>query len=76
MDLFLGWIILSLAVGAIGANRNIGLAEGVFLSLFQSPAIGLIFTLVSKSDDQIKFEIELLSNAKKQADHTLNAGEE
>lgn len=74
MDIFLGWIIFSLAVGAIGANRNIGFGGAFFLSLFLSPVIGLIFTLVSKSDDQIKFETELLSNAKKQTEGILNAG--
>ncbi|MFU1859346.1 hypothetical protein ACK8HY_20265 [Sphingobacterium sp. NGMCC 1.201703] len=65
MDIFLGWIIFSLAIGAIGVNRNISFAGAFFLSLFLSPVIGLIFTPVSKSDDQVKFETELLSNAKK-----------
>ncbi|MGE8380760.1 MAG: SHOCT domain-containing protein [Sphingobacterium sp.] len=73
MDIFLGWIIFSLAVGAIGVNRNIGFAGAFFLSLFLSPVIGLIFTLVSKSDDQVKFETELLSNTKKQTDRVLEA---
>ncbi|CAM3433007.1 hypothetical protein [Sphingobacterium prati] len=48
MEIFLGWIIFSLAVGAIGVNRNIGFAGAFFLSLFLSPVIELIFTLVSK----------------------------
>jgi len=73
MDIFLGWIIFSLAVGAIGVNRNIGFAGAFFLSLFLSPVIGLIFTLLSKSDDQVKFETELLSNTKKQTDRVLEA---
>jgi len=75
MDIFLGWIIFSLAVGAIGINRNIGFAGAFFLSLFLSPVIGLIFTLVSKSDDQVKFETELLSNAKKQTEGILKASD-
>jgi len=75
MDIFLGWIIFSLAVGAIGVNRNIGFAGAFFLSLFLSPVIGLIFTLVSKSDDQVKFETELLSNAKKQTEGILKASD-
>lgn len=75
MDIFLGWIIFSLVVGAIGINRNIGFAGAFFLSLFLSPVIGLIFTLMSKSDDQIKFETELLSNAKKQTEGILKAGD-
>ncbi|WP_343566578.1 SHOCT domain-containing protein [Sphingobacterium sp.] len=74
MEIFLGWIIFSLAVGAIGINRNIGFAGAFFLSLFLSPIIGLIFTLVSKSDEQLKFETELLSHAKKQTDGILNVG--
>jgi len=74
MEIFLGWIIFSLAVGAIGVNRNIGFAGAFFLSLFLSPVIGLIFTLVSKSDEQLKFETELLSHTKKQTDGILNAG--
>lgn len=73
MDIFLGWIIFSLAVGAIGVNSNIGFAGAFFLSLFLSPVIGIIFTLVSKLDDQIKFETELLSNAKKQTQGLLKA---
>ena len=75
MDIFWGWIIFSLAVGAIGANKNIGFAGAFFLSLFLSPVIGLIFTLVSKSDDQVKFETELLSNAKKQTEGILKASD-
>ena len=74
MEIFLGWIIFSLAVGAIGINRNIGFAGAFFLSLFLSPVIGLIFTLVSKSDEQLRFETELLSHTKKQTDGILNAG--
>ncbi|OJZ11055.1 SHOCT domain-containing protein [Sphingobacterium sp. 40-24] len=74
MEIFLGWIIFSLAVGAIGVNRNIGFAGAFFLSLFLSPVIGLIFTLVSKSDEQLRFETELLSHAKKQTDGILNVG--
>lgn len=35
--------------------------------------IRLIFTLVSKSDDQVKFETELLLSAKKQTGRGLEA---
>ncbi|ULT25018.1 hypothetical protein KUH03_40190 [Sphingobacterium sp. E70] len=75
MDTFLGWIIFSLAIGSISVNRNIDFAGAFFLSLFLSPFIGLIFKLVSKSDDQVKFETELLSNAKKQTQGFLKASD-
>ena len=75
MEVFLGWIFFSIIVGAIGSNRNIGFVGAFFLSILLSPLIGLIFTLVSKSNEQIEFEKQLLSQNKKQTDGILNANQ-
>lgn len=75
MEVFLGWIFFSIIVGAIGSNRNIGFVGAFFLSILLSPFIGLIFTLVSKSNEQIEFEKQLLSQNKKQTDGIINANQ-
>ena len=51
-----GWFLLSLLVGSIGNNRNIGFWGAFLLSLILSPIIGLIFTLISKSHTQMLLE--------------------
>ena len=51
-----GWFLLSLLVGSIGNNRNIGFWGAFILSLILSPIIGLIFTLISNSKIQILLE--------------------
>lgn len=75
MEVFLGWIFFSIIVGAIGSNRNIGFVGAFFLSILLSPLIGLVFTLVSKSNEQIEFEKQLLSQNKKQTEGILNANQ-
>jgi len=75
MEVFLGWIFFSIIVGSIGTNRNIGFVGAFFLSLLLLPLIRLIFTLVSKSNEQIEFEKQLLSQNKKQTDGILNANQ-
>lgn len=57
----ISWIILSIIIGAVGANRKIGFAGAFFLSLLLSPLIGIIFTVVSKSKETEKYEKEILS---------------
>lgn len=51
-----GWFLLSLLVGSIGNNRNIGFWGAFLLSLILSPIMGLIFTLISKSHTQMLLE--------------------
>ena len=54
MEIFLTWIIFSLVVGFIGTTRKIGFAGAFFASIFLSPLIGLIITLVSKNKEEEK----------------------
>lgn len=49
MITFLGWIFLSIIVGVLGQNKNIGFGWAFFLALIFSPLIGLIIVLVSDS---------------------------
>jgi hypothetical protein len=51
MIFFIVWIALSLIVGAVGSGKKIGFAGAFFLSLILSPLIGLIFAVVSSSED-------------------------
>jgi hypothetical protein len=52
MDIFFGWIILSIIIGFVGSGRKIGFWGTFFLSLVLSPLIGLIFALISKEKDK------------------------
>ena len=54
--MLISWFLLSLLIGAIGNNRNIGFWGSFLLSLILSPIIGLIFTLISKSKIQMLLE--------------------
>ncbi len=47
----LGVVGLSALVGQLGKNRKIGFGWSFALSLFLSPIIGLIITLLSKKKD-------------------------
>jgi hypothetical protein len=56
MELFFGWVLFALLVGAVGSNRKIGFTGSFILSLILSPIIGLIITLFSKTKIQILLE--------------------
>ena len=66
MGIFIGWIIFSIIVGALGSGRKIGFAGAFFLSLLLSPVIGLIITLFSKDKEDEKYKQEVLSTQKQQ----------
>lgn len=53
--IILGWVVFSLIVGVIASDRSIGFWGGFLLSLFLSPIIGIIVTLLS--DAKIKVDI-------------------
>jgi hypothetical protein len=72
----IGWIIFSIIIGVIGANRKIGFLGAFFLSLLLSPIIGLIVTLVSKSNEAEKFENEILVTQKKQQEILENISQQ
>lgn len=59
-------VLLSLLVGMIGSNRNIGFFASFFISILLSPLIGIIFVLFSKRLSDIEFEKNLLNNTKQQ----------
>lgn len=54
------WLILSFIIGAVGSNKKIGFWGAFFISLFFSPFIGLLFTLVSKTRKALVYEESLL----------------
>jgi hypothetical protein len=66
IEVILGWLIFSIIIGALGANRKIGFVGAFFLSLLLSPLIGLIIALTSKSIENEKYETEILEIQKKQ----------
>lgn len=66
MIILMIWIVLSVIVGTIGADRKIGFWGGFFLSILLSPLIGFIITILSKSLDKEKLEQEMLENQKEQ----------
>ena len=66
MGIFIGWIIFSIIVGALGSGRKIGFAGAFFLSLLLSPVIGLIITLFSKDKEDEKYKQEVLTTQKQQ----------
>lgn len=68
MGIFLSWVALSFVVGFIGQNRKIGFAGAFFLSLFLSPLVGLIVTVISKSDEQAAYEQKMLDLQQKQVE--------
>ncbi|MCF8373469.1 MAG: hypothetical protein K9H64_17755 [Bacteroidales bacterium] len=62
----ISWLIFSIVIGIVGANKKIGFAGSFFLSILLSPLIGLIFTLTSKSLEAERYEHELLKTQKLQ----------
>lgn len=68
MGIFLGWLVFSALIGLIGAERKIGFFGAFFLSLFLSPIIGLIFTVLSKSNADVKREAQMLALQQQQAE--------
>jgi hypothetical protein len=58
--MLVAWIILSIVVGLIGNGRTIGFMGGFFVSIFFSPLIGLIVTLISGKKKIVNPEIEKL----------------
>lgn len=69
-ELFIGWLILSFVVGFIGFSRKIGFGGAFFASLLLSPLIGLIITLVSKSDADEEYKERTL-RAQQEQQETL-----
>lgn len=66
MGIFIGWVIFSLLVGAIGSGKNIGFGGAFVLSLLLSPIIGLIFALVSKDKEDERIKAEMLKSQQQQ----------
>lgn len=56
------WLIFSLLVGVIGSKRNIGFLFSFILSLLLSPIIGLIFTLLSKSETELMIQNKFIKD--------------
>lgn len=66
MGIFFTWIILSFVVGFIGSDRKIGFGGAFFISLILSPLIGLIFALMSKTEEEEKYKQKILDTQKSQ----------
>jgi phosphate/sulfate permease len=62
MGIILGWIILSIVVGAIGSDRTIGFFGAFILSLLLSPIIGGIVALASTKKSTIEFQKRMLAS--------------
>ena len=66
MGIFFTWIILSFVVGFIGNDRKIGIGGAFIISLIFSPLIGLIFTLISKTNAEEKYRESVLETQRSQ----------
>ncbi len=66
MGIFFAWIILSFVVGFVGNDRKIGFGGAFFISLILSPLIGLIFALMSKTEEDEKYKQKILDTQKSQ----------
>lgn len=54
MEIVISWIVLSIIIGFIGSDRNVGFFGALLWCLFLSPIIGLIITLLSESNQSIR----------------------
>jgi hypothetical protein len=72
MLFFLSWIILSFVIGIIGGNRKIGFLGAFLLSIFLSPLIGLIVTLVSKNEEDEKYKEKVFAVQQRQQEALKN----
>ena len=62
MEMFFVWMIGSFIIGSIGSNRIIGFWGALFISLIFSPLIGLIFTLISKTNAEEKYKKKIFES--------------
>jgi uncharacterized membrane protein len=60
------WIIPSLLIGSLGNNRTIGFWGAFLISLFLSPVIGLIVTLISRSNKDVMLQNQMMMNQRQQ----------
>lgn len=70
MIIFFGWIIFTIIVTAVGAERKIGGVASFFLSLILSPIIGLIIVLCSERLSDAKFKETLIGKTVKPVDNS------
>ena len=71
MEIFMiiSWLIFCFVVGFVGSGRKIGFGGAFFCSLFLSPLIGLIITLVSKNkaDEEYKEKVLVVQQSQQEA---------
>jgi len=72
MEIFIIWVFVSIVVGAIGSEREIGFWRALIISLFLSPLFGLLFSFSSASLGTLKFQRSLLNELSK-ANETLES---
>lgn len=75
MEIFFGWLIFSAIVGFIGSGRKIGFGLAFIASMFLSPIIGLIITLVSESDSSVAHKQQTKSLMEQQNEMIRKQGE-
>ncbi|SHJ58652.1 hypothetical protein SAMN04487911_12612 [Arenibacter nanhaiticus] len=56
IEIFIGWILCSFAIGYLGTTKKIGFVLALILSLLLSPIVGLIIVLLSKKKSRYPFE--------------------
>lgn len=61
MGILFGWIVFSFVVALVGTDRKIGFWGSFLVSIFLSPLIGLIVTLVSKNKEDEAYKKKILS---------------
>jgi len=60
--IFLIWIALSIVVGFVGQLRRIGFLNSMLVSIFFTPAIGIIVASLSKNEEDIERDEKILKS--------------
>jgi UPF0716 family protein affecting phage T7 exclusion len=66
MLIVLFWVIGALIIGVIASDRTIGFWWAFLISLIFSPLIGLLFTLLSKTNTEVNYRKSILRTQKSQ----------
>lgn len=60
------WLVGALIIGVIASDRTLGFWGAFLISLIFSPLIGLLFTLLSKTNTEVNYRKSILRTQKSQ----------
>ncbi|MFB9864809.1 SHOCT domain-containing protein [Rufibacter immobilis] len=70
--MLIGWPLFSFGVGMLGSEREIGFWPAFLISIFCSPLVGLIFTVLSKDKSELAYKRKMYEDQKKQQEALEN----